>query len=211
VNSALATSLANSSVLYHSYPFTGRGRQPFRCERGVVTWNLTWPRSSQQPLTAVLRTVPERACQAETVFLRVFTQRQRLALSPASCWWLNTVRRNAWIPLSLFGFTFITGMNVSGSVPHGFGLRMSSPWRLLKDAGRRDEVNRPVHVNREGERAVHLGGWPLISRGFEPGFITGHPAAHPAELRARRGSCRSAHPLAKASLTRFSLPEEFLP
>jgi len=27
----------------------------------------------QQPLKAVLRTVPERACQAETVFLRVFT------------------------------------------------------------------------------------------------------------------------------------------
>lgn len=39
-------------------------------------------------------------------------------------------------------------------------------------------------------RAVHLGGWPLIAMGFEPVFLTGHPAAHPAELRARRGSCR---------------------
>src|SRR5262249_56069735 len=57
-------------------------------------------------------------------------------------------------------------------------------------------------VVRREERAVQLGGWPLISRGLEPGFIAGHPAAHPAEQRARRGSCRSAHPLTWAGPSR---------
>jgi hypothetical protein len=67
---------------------------------------------------------------------------------------------------------------------------VSARFTEVPESGRDEPEASPDH--EWCVRAVHLEGWPPIAMGPEPGFLTGLLTTHPAELRARSGSCRIA-------------------
>ena len=74
---------------------------------------------------------------------------------------------------------------------HQYPPRSDMHFRRLPHLGR-GEPSRTLFTCQV-QMSRSLRGLAADSYGLRVRFLTGHPAVHPAELRARRGSCREAH------------------